>query len=58
MLVLLSDVHLTDKSSGKTIGPKAFRKFTESIENMAGSPDAKIDNIGRERGRVYTLDNI
>jgi UDP-2,3-diacylglucosamine pyrophosphatase LpxH len=45
MLVLLSDVHLTDKSSGKTIGPKAFRKFTESIEDMASSPDAKINNI-------------
>jgi len=45
MLVLLSDIHLTDKSSGKTIGSKAFRKFTESIEDMAVSPDAKIDNI-------------
>ena len=45
MLVVLSDIHLTDKTSGQTINPKAFGKFTESIEDMANSPDAKIDTI-------------
>jgi UDP-2,3-diacylglucosamine pyrophosphatase LpxH len=35
MLVFLSDVHMTDGSSGETIRPTAFRIFTENIRKLA-----------------------
>ena len=35
MLVIISDLHLTDGSSGETIRAGAFRVFRESIRNMA-----------------------
>lgn len=37
MLVFLSDVHLTDGSSGQTIKPTAFRIFVENIQKLASS---------------------
>jgi UDP-2,3-diacylglucosamine pyrophosphatase LpxH len=37
MLVFLSDVHLTDGSSGETIKPTAFRIFAENIRKLADS---------------------
>ncbi|MCL6583876.1 MAG: hypothetical protein K6U11_09590 [bacterium] len=43
MLVFLSDVHLTDGSSGTTIDPRAFRKFCQSLKNIVG--DARQSNI-------------
>jgi len=35
MLVFLSDVHMTDGSSGETIKPTAFRIFAENIRKLA-----------------------
>ena len=35
MLVIVSDLHLTDGSSGETIQAGAFRGFRESLEEMA-----------------------
>lgn len=35
MLVFLSDVHLTDGSSGETIKPTAFRIFAENLRRLA-----------------------
>lgn len=37
MLVFLSDVHLTDGSSGETIKPTAFRIFAENLRKLADS---------------------
>ena len=34
MLVIISDLHLTDKSSGETINAGAFRVFVESLTNL------------------------
>lgn len=35
MLIFISDLHLTDGTSGQTIKPTAFRIFAESLENLA-----------------------
>lgn len=35
MLLFLSDLHLTDGTSGATIKPTAFRIFAESVKNLA-----------------------
>lgn len=43
MLVFLSDIHLTDGSSGTTIDPRAFNKFCQMMKNIIG--DAKKSNI-------------
>jgi UDP-2,3-diacylglucosamine pyrophosphatase LpxH len=37
MLVFLSDVHLTDGSSGETIKPMAFRIFAENVRKLVES---------------------
>ena len=37
MLVLLSDVHLTDGTSGTTINPRAFEKFGKIILDIIGA---------------------
>lgn len=39
MLVFLSDVHLTDGSSGETIKPKAFKLFVDQQIKLADSVD-------------------
>ncbi|MAF09028.1 hypothetical protein CMK11_01130 [Candidatus Poribacteria bacterium] len=35
MLVFISDLHLTDGSSGTTVGVQAFRKFRQDLSDMA-----------------------
>ncbi len=49
MLVFLSDVHLTDGTTGETIHPGAFRKFVRAIEDMAdaaGAVDIEVAFLG------------
>lgn len=41
MLVIISDIHLTDGTSGKTIHPGAFRKFALYLKDMAETSKAK-----------------
>ena len=41
MLVIASDIHLTDDSSGKTIHPGAFRKFAIYLKDMVQTAKAK-----------------
>ena len=41
MLVFISDIHLTDGTSGETIEPGAFKKFADALEDMAASAEAK-----------------
>jgi UDP-2,3-diacylglucosamine pyrophosphatase LpxH len=46
MLVILSDVHLTDGTSGTTIVPRAFKKFGDILTDIIGDPKkAKINKI-------------
>lgn len=46
MLVILSDIHLTDGTSGTTIEPRAFQKFGNILNDIIGDPDqAKIKEI-------------
>ena len=35
MLVIISDLHLTDGTSGETIKPGTFRAFRESLRELA-----------------------
>jgi len=41
MLVIISDIHLTDGTSGETIHSGAFRKFTLYLKDMAETAKAK-----------------
>lgn len=41
MLVFVSDIHLTDGTSGETIKSGAFEKFTKYLKDMAETADAK-----------------
>ncbi len=52
MLVFLSDVHLTDGSSGATIKATAFRIFAENLRKLADSV-SPLEEI-----RVVLLDDI
>jgi UDP-2,3-diacylglucosamine pyrophosphatase LpxH len=46
MLVFLSDVHLTDGSSGTEIDPRAFKKFSDLLVNIIGDPrQTKINHV-------------
>lgn len=46
MLVFLSDIHLTDGSSGTQIAPRAFKKFCELLLNIIGQPsETKINKV-------------
>lgn len=46
MLVFLSDVHLTDGSSGTEIEPRAFKKLTDLLTVIIGNPqEANIKNV-------------
>jgi len=49
MLVFVSDLHLTDGTSGETIEPGAFAKFGAYLENMAvaaGATDLEVVFLG------------
>lgn len=41
MLVFISDIHLTDGSSGETINPGAFEKFSDHIVEMVKKAEAQ-----------------
>lgn len=46
MLVFLSDIHLTDGSSGMEIDPRAFQKFCSLLDIIIGKPsETKINNV-------------
>ena len=46
MLVIFSDIHLTDGTSGTTIVPRAFKKFGNILSDIIGDPQqAKIKEI-------------
>jgi len=41
MLVFISDIHLTDGTSGETIKSGAFKKFVLTLQDMADAAGAK-----------------
>ncbi|MFH1147031.1 MAG: hypothetical protein V1736_04920 [Pseudomonadota bacterium] len=46
MLVFISDIHLTDGSSGTTIDPRAFDKFCRMLSDIIGDPrKSNIKNV-------------
>jgi len=45
MLVFVSDMHLTDGTSGTTIAPEAFDKLCRSIKDIIKSPKSNIKTI-------------
>jgi hypothetical protein len=47
MLVIISDIHLTDGSSGATISPAAFHLLAERIEDMAHRASFRADGSYR-----------
>jgi UDP-2,3-diacylglucosamine pyrophosphatase LpxH len=52
MLVIISDLHLTDGTSGETIRPGAFRSFRESLRELA------FDASWRSDKRYVPIDGI
>jgi hypothetical protein len=52
MLVIISDLHLTDGTSGETIRPGAFRAFRESLRELA------FDASWRSDKRYVPIDGI
>ena len=52
MLVIISDLHLTDGTSGETITAGAFRVFRERLRNMA------YDASWREDGTYKPITEI
>jgi len=52
MLVIISDLHLTDGTSGETIRPGAFRTFRESLRALA------YDASWRDEKKYSPIDGI
>src|SRR4051812_21131388 len=52
MLVIISDLHLTDGTSGETIRPGAFRAFRESLRELA------YDASWRNEKQYFPVDGI
>ena len=55
MLVVISDLHLTDGTSGQTIKKNAFRIFTERIRDMALDASFRQNNTYRPVERIDIL---
>ena len=56
MLVIFSDTHLTDGSSGQTVNSGAFRVFRERLCNLAWPmklPGEKTVRISRWKKSLY-----
>ena len=47
MLVIISDLHLTDGSSGSTISAGAFEVLSERLANLAWSASVRSDGAYR-----------
>ena len=55
MLVIISDLHLTDGTSGQTIQENAFRIFTERVRDMAFDASFRQDNTYEPVERIDIL---
>jgi UDP-2,3-diacylglucosamine pyrophosphatase LpxH len=55
MLVVISDLHLTDGTSGATISPGAFEIFAEQLQDLAESASKRVDGSYRPLERIDVL---
>lgn len=55
MLVIISDLHLTDGSSGATISPGAFEIFAERLQDLAVAASRRLDGAYRPIDRIDVL---
>jgi hypothetical protein len=55
MLVVISDLHLTDGTSGATISPGAFEIFAEQLQDLAESASKRVDGSYRPLDRIDVL---
>jgi UDP-2,3-diacylglucosamine pyrophosphatase LpxH len=55
MLVVISDLHLTDGSSGATISPSAFEIFADEVQDLAESASWRVDGAYRPIDRIDVL---
>jgi len=55
MLVIISDLHLTDGTSGKSISPGAFQLLTERLTDLARSASRRRDGSYRPIERIDLL---
>ena len=55
MLVIISDLHLTDGTSGQTIKKNAFKIFTERVRDMAFDASFRQNNTYRPVERIDIL---
>ena len=59
MLVIISDLHLTDGTSGTTIGPRAFETFKDRVQELAFKASWRNDENGnRYYHPVETIDVV
>ena len=58
MLVFLSDVHLTDGSSGTTINPAAFAKFCRILYDVIGKNRERANQKPIEKVEIVLLGDI
>lgn len=55
MLVVISDLHLTDGTSGATISPGAFEIFAEQLQDLACSASQRVDGSYKPLDRIDVL---
>src|SRR6187200_981411 len=55
MLVIISDLHLTDGTSGESISPGAFHLMAERIEDLALRASCRTDGSYRPIDRIDVL---
>ena len=55
MLVVLSDLHLTDGTSGETISSGAFEVFAERLQDMALAASLRVDGSYRPLEQLDVL---
>ena len=55
MLVIISDLHLTDGSSGTTISERAFKIFRERLREMAYEASWRADGTYRPIEKIDVL---
>lgn len=55
MLVIISDLHLTDGTTGPSIAPQAFELFADQLRSMTESASWRTDGRYRPLERVDLL---
>lgn len=55
MLVVISDLHLTDGTSGATISSGAFELFAEQLQELADAASCRVDGTYRPIERIDLL---